>query len=147
MVRDNNYNQLFYGICHFLYRLCLTCDLDCSNLGFTPTFQNLQLVASAFIKGKAKFVDSTVSRLVDSSKRLTQLLLLLRCVVNAASDCQLRELRYRAQSHRGRASDSRLRIEFAFESCAAVLKSWASFFTLHCSSSPGDYVYEQPFAH
>ena len=42
-----------------------------------------------------------------------------------------------------------------FESCAAVLKPWASFFTLHCSSSlsciheylaidSGGYVYEQP---
>ena len=45
-----------------------------------------------------------------------------------------------------------------FESYAAVLKPWASFFTLHCSSSlscineymaidSGGYVYEQPFAH
>ena len=34
---------------------------------------------------------------------------------------------------RGRASDSRLRGP-GFESCAAVLKPWASFFTLHCSS-------------
>ena len=32
----------------------------------------------------------------------------------------------------GRASDSRLR-EPGFESCAAVLKHWASFFTLNCS--------------
>ena len=42
-----------------------------------------------------------------------------------------------------------------FESCAAVLKPWARFFTLHCSSSlscineylaigSGGYVYEQP---
>ena len=57
----------------------------------------------------------------------------------------------------GRASDSR-QGEHGFESCAAVLKPWASFFTLHCSSSvscineyltidSGDYVYEQPFAH
>ena len=54
---------------------------------------------------------------------------------------------------RGRASDSQLR-EPGFESCAAVLKPWASFFTLHCSSSlscineylainSGGYVYEQ----
>ena len=35
---------------------------------------------------------------------------------------------------RGRASDSRLQ-EPGFESCAAVLKPWASFFTRHCSSS------------
>ena len=60
----------------------------------------------------------------------------------------------RAQWLRGRASDSRLR-EPGFESCAAVLKHWASFFTLHCSSSlscindylaidSGEYVYEQP---
>ena len=35
---------------------------------------------------------------------------------------------------RGRASDSRLR-EPGFEPCAAVLKTWASVFTLHCSSS------------
>ena len=35
---------------------------------------------------------------------------------------------------RGRASDSRLR-EPGFESCAAVLKPWASVFALHCSSS------------
>ena len=34
----------------------------------------------------------------------------------------------------GRASDSRLR-EPGFESLAAVFKPWASFFTLHCSSS------------
>ena len=40
----------------------------------------------------------------------------------------------RAQWLMGRASDSRLR-EPGFESCAAVLKPWASFFTLHCSSS------------
>ena len=54
----------------------------------------------------------------------------------------------------GRASDSRLRGP-GFESCAAVLKPWASFFTLHSSSShsciteyldidSGRYVYEQP---
>ena len=54
----------------------------------------------------------------------------------------------------GRASVSRLR-EPGFESCAAVFKPWASFFTLHCSSSlscineylaidSGGYVYEQP---
>ena len=58
----------------------------------------------------------------------------------------------RVQWLRGRASDSRLR-EPGFESCAAVLKPWASFFTLHCSSSlscineylaidSGGYVYE-----
>ena len=40
----------------------------------------------------------------------------------------------RAAWLRGRASDSRLR-EPGFESCAAVLKPWASCFTLHCSSS------------
>ena len=62
----------------------------------------------------------------------------------------------RAQWLRGRPSDSRLR-EPGFESCAAVLISWARFFT-HCSSllscineylaiDSGDYVYEQPFAH
>ena len=56
---------------------------------------------------------------------------------------------------RGRASDSRLRGP-GFESCAAVLKPWASVFTLHCSSplscineylaivKSGGYVYEQP---
>ena len=55
----------------------------------------------------------------------------------------------------GIASDSRLR-EPRFEPCAAVLKPWASLFTLHCSSSVncineylaidnGGYVYEQPF--
>ena len=54
----------------------------------------------------------------------------------------------------GRASVSRLR-EPGFESCAAVFKPWASFFTLHCSSSlscineylaidSGGCVYEQP---
>ena len=58
----------------------------------------------------------------------------------------------RAPWLRGRASDSRLR-GLGFESCAAVLKPWASFFTLHCSSSlscineyraidSGGYVYE-----
>ena len=36
----------------------------------------------------------------------------------------------RAQWLRGRASDSRLR-EPGFESCAAVLKPWASFFSLY----------------
>ena len=46
---------------------------------------------------------------------------------------QLGHLR-RAQWLRGRAPDSRLR-EPGFESCAVVLKPWASFFTLHCSSS------------
>ena len=34
----------------------------------------------------------------------------------------------------GGASDSRLQ-EPKFESCAAKLKPWASFFSLHCSSS------------
>ena len=54
---------------------------------------------------------------------------------------------------RGRASDSQLGGP-GFESYAAVLKPWASFFTLHCSSSlncineylaidSGGYVYEQ----
>ena len=63
----------------------------------------------------------------------------------------------RAQWLRGRASDSGLR-ESGFKSCAAVLKPWARFFTLRCSSSfscineylpidSGGYVYEQPFAH
>ena len=63
----------------------------------------------------------------------------------------------RTQWLRGRPPDSRLR-EPGFESCAAVLKPWASFFTLHCSSSlscineylaidSGGYVYAQPFAH
>ena len=58
-----------------------------------------------------------------------------------------------AQWLRGRASDSRLR-ELGFESCAAVLKPWARFFILYCSSSlscineylaidSGGYVYEQ----
>ena len=60
----------------------------------------------------------------------------------------------RAPWLRGRASDSRLR-EPGFESCAAVLKPRASFFTQYCSSSlscinefpainSGGYVYEQP---
>ena len=40
----------------------------------------------------------------------------------------------RVQWRRGRASDSRLRGPW-FESCAAVLKMWTSFFTLHCTSS------------
>ena len=40
----------------------------------------------------------------------------------------------RAQWRRGRASDSRLR-ETGFESCVVVLKCWASFCILHCSSS------------
>ena len=59
-----------------------------------------------------------------------------------------------AQWLRGRDSGSRLR-EQGFECCAAVLKPWASVFTLHCSSSfgcineymaidSGGYVYEQP---
>ena len=39
----------------------------------------------------------------------------------------------RVQWLRGRAFDSRLR-ESGFKSCAAVLKPWASFFTLQCSS-------------
>ena len=63
----------------------------------------------------------------------------------------------RAQWLRGRPPDSWLR-EPGFESCAAVLKLWASFFTLHCSSllscineylaiDSGGYVYAQPFAH
>ena len=63
----------------------------------------------------------------------------------------------RPQWLRVRISDSRLR-EPGFESCAAVLKPWASVFTLHCSSSlsyineylaidSGGYVYEQPSAH
>ena len=68
---------------------------------------------------------------------------------------RLEQLHYcRAQWLRGRASDSRLRGP-GFESCAAVLKPWAIFFTLHCSSSlsciyeylaiaSGGYVYEQP---
>ena len=54
----------------------------------------------------------------------------------------------------GRASDSRLRGP-GFESCATVLKPWASVSTLHCSSplkcineylaiDSGGYVYEQP---
>ena len=59
-----------------------------------------------------------------------------------------------AQWLRCRVTDSPLRGP-GFESCAAVLKSWASFFTLHCSGSlsslneylavdRGGYVYEQP---
>ena len=39
----------------------------------------------------------------------------------------------RAQLLMGRALGSRLR-EPGFELCAAVLKPWASLFTLHCSS-------------
>ena len=63
-------------------------------------------------------------------------------------------VKYKSPWLRGRASDSRLRGP-GFESCASVLKPWASFFTLHCSSSlscinenlaidTGGYVYEQP---
>ena len=59
-----------------------------------------------------------------------------------------------AQWLRGRASYSRLR-EPGFESYSAVLRPWASFFTLYCSSSlscineylaidSGEYVFEQP---
>ena len=55
---------------------------------------------------------------------------------------------------RSRASDSQLR-EPGFESSVVELKSWASFFTLHCSRllscineylaiDSGGYVYEQP---
>ena len=55
---------------------------------------------------------------------------------------------------RGRALDCQLR-ESGFESCSAMLQPWASFFTLHCSSSigcineylaidRGGYVYKQP---
>ena len=40
----------------------------------------------------------------------------------------------RSQWLRGRASDSQLR-ELGLESCAAMLKPWASYFTLHCSCS------------
>ena len=59
---------------------------------------------------------------------------------------------YGAQWLRGRASNFRLR-KPVFESCAVVLKPWARFFTLYCSSSlgcineaidSGGYVYGQP---
>ena len=50
------------------------------------------------------------------------------------STLPLNQLPCRAQWLRGRAPDSRLR-EPGFESCAAVLKPWASVFTLHCFSS------------
>ena len=61
---------------------------------------------------------------------------------------------FRVQCLRGRASDSRLRGS-GFETCTAMLKPWASFFNLHCSSSlhcikeylaigSGGYLYEQP---
>ena len=70
-----------------------------------------------------------------------------------ADACALPVFR-REQWLRGRALHSRLG-ESGFESCAAVLKLWASFFTLHCSSSlkcineylainSGGYVYKQP---
>ena len=60
----------------------------------------------------------------------------------------------RGQWFRGRASDCRLR-EPGFDFYAALLKPWASFFTLRCSSSlscineylainNGGNVYEQP---
>ena len=60
----------------------------------------------------------------------------------------------RVQWLRGRVSDSQIR-EPGFKSCAAVLKPWVHFYTLHCSSSlccineylaldSGGYVYEQP---
>ena len=52
-----------------------------------------------------------------------------------------------AQWLKGRASDSQLR-ESGFESCAAMLKPWASF-SLSCireylAIDTGGYVYEQP---
>ena len=73
-----------------------------------------------------------------------------RCRVDAG----LMPGRWVAPWLRGRASDSRLR-EPGFEYCAAVLKPWASFITLRCSSSiscineylaidSGGYVYEHP---
>ena len=76
-----------------------------------------------------------------------------RWTTTTASQGTSKTTRCRAQWLRGRASDSRLR-KPGFESCAAVLKPWASFFTLHCSSSlscinkylaidSGGYVYEQ----
>ena len=68
--------------------------------------------------------------------------------------CRMLRTPCRAQWLRGRTSDSRV-TEPRFESCAAVLKPWACFFTLYCSSSLscineyltvdiGGYVYEQP---
>ena len=48
----------------------------------------------------------------------------------------------RAQWLKGRASDSRLR-EPGFESCAAVLKPWASL-NEYLAIDSGGYVYEQP---
>ena len=66
---------------------------------------------------------------------------------------RLNSIEYRAHWLRGTASGSQLRRP-RLESYAAVLKPWASFFTLHCSSSlscineylatdSGGYVYEQ----
>ena len=65
-------------------------------------------------------------------------------VCNCSTPCSVRDslnqlgivmfLYRRAQWLRGRALVSRLR-EPGFESCAAVLKPWISFFSLHCSSS------------
>ena len=51
------------------------------------------------------------------------ILLLFIIIITSAASSQFR----RAQWLRGRPPDSRLR-EPGFESCAAVLKSWASFF-------------------
>ena len=77
--------------------------------------------------------------------------MILRTCGNGCSVCML--IYCRALWLRGRASDSRLR-EPGFESCAAVLKPWASFFTLYYSSvnciheylviDSGGYVNEQP---
>ena len=59
-------------------------------------------------------------------------------VVTQLTDSRLNETNVthvrRAQWLRGKTSDTQLR-EPRFESCAAVLKPWASFFTLHYPSS------------
>ena len=60
----------------------------------------------------------------------TLYLVLCFCGIGRQTVCEY----CKAQWLRGRVSDSRLR-ERGFESCDAVLKPWASFFTLHCSSS------------
>ena len=53
---------------------------------------------------------------------------------NISYDNELQLYEHRAEWLGSRASDSRLRRP-GFESCVAVLKSWARIFTQHCSSS------------
>ena len=108
----------FLSFLKFTTQACESYQLDGKHPCYNFNYELIPTLESAVLRMFVFFSYSVVN-LLWYRKEFKVIVLYLNC---------------RAQWLRGRASNSRLR-EPGFETYAAVLKSWASFFTLHCSSS------------